>query len=246
VKATFKIQRFDPITDKQARWQTVEVDLEEGATVLDGLEQIKAEKDGTLSFRRSCRSAICGSCAMHINGRQALACKSQVGKEMGRSGEVRVQPLCGMAVIKDLVVDMDPFWRKIAAVKPWLMPDPNEPEPERERLMSRKDLSKLEKPSSCILCAICYGDCPMAAADWDYLGPAQLVLAYRFIKDPRDKATRERLDIVGADRGVWRCHTVFNCTEACPKDIEITSAIQELKRKAALRWLGFGRQSKLR
>ncbi|MCL5961237.1 MAG: succinate dehydrogenase iron-sulfur subunit [Chloroflexi bacterium] len=243
MKATFTIQRYDPAVDSGSRWQTIQIDLDEGTTVLEALEQIKAEKDGTLTFRRACRSAICGSCAMHINGRAALACKTQVSGELSRFGEVRLQPLATFKVIKDLVVDMEPFWQKVVSIKPWLITDPKKPEPERENLVHKKNMAKLEQVASCILCSICYAECPMEAEDRDYLGPAPLIRAYRFIKDPRDDGAGQRMSIVGDEKGVWRCRTVFNCGERCPKSIDITEMIQELKRRAILRKLGIGRSA---
>jgi succinate dehydrogenase / fumarate reductase iron-sulfur subunit len=239
MRAAFTVQRFYPSLHEGASWSEYEVELEEGATVLEALELIKDQQDGSLTFRRSCRSAICGSCAMHINGRQALACKTQVKGEMEKYGQVKLQPLPTFRVIRDLVVDMEPFWQKLKAVKPWLIADPAEPEPERERLMSRQALAKLEAPSTCILCAVCYSDCPIEGQDWPYLGPAALLRAYRFVEDPRDRGTAERMAIVASEQGIWRCRTVFNCAEACPKGINGTVMIQALKRRASLDKLRF-------
>jgi succinate dehydrogenase / fumarate reductase iron-sulfur subunit len=226
---TFRIYRYDPDSGENPRVDTYEVDLAAcGPMVLDALIKIKNEVDPTLTFRRSCREGICGSCAMNIDGKNTLACTKAISDIKG--GEVRIYPLPHMPVVKDLVPDLTQFYAQYAAVKPWLVS--NSPAPtDHERLQSKEEQEKLDRPSACILCACCSTSCPSYWWNSDrYLGPAALLAAYRWIVDSRDDATGERLDALEDPFRLYRCHTIMNCTEACPKDLNPARAIAEIKR----------------
>jgi len=207
--------------------QTWELDVPEGATVLDCLEELKGRHDGTLTFRASCRSAICGTCAMVANGRSILACRTQARQAAARGGRLRLEPLRYHPVIRDLVVDLAAYWRHYAAIVPWVTPAPGSPE--REHRILPRDVERMGLAETCIHCGVCLSACPIALSDPDYLGPAALVAAWRFVNDSRDTRRRERLRIVDSAHGPWRCHTVFNCAEACPKGIDPTQAIVRLR-----------------
>ena len=194
--------------------------------LLDALHQVKWLRDGTLTFRRSCAHGVCGSDAMVVNGRNRLACKVLM-QEVGK--KVTVEPLRGMPVIKDLVVDMEPFFAKYRSVKPYLIND--EPAPQgRERLQSPADRERFDDTTKCILCAACTTSCPSFWGNDGYVGPAAIVQAHRFIFDSRDQGAAQRLEILNDRMGVWRCRTVFNCVQACPRDIDVTRAIGEVKK----------------
>jgi succinate dehydrogenase / fumarate reductase iron-sulfur subunit len=193
--------------------------------VLNLLISVKADQDGTLTFRRSCAHGICGSDAMLINGRNRLACKIRVD-QLGR--KITVAPLTGLPVMKDLVVDMDGFLAKYRSVMPFLIADT--PPPERERRQSPADRARYDDTTKCILCAACTTACPSFWAQPSYVGPAAIVNAHRFIFDTRDDAGDERLEILADKDGVWRCRTIFNCVDACPRGINITRAILEVSR----------------
>ncbi len=231
-KVNFHVFRFDPDRDVEPRYQDYYLDAGLKTLILSALMEIKEQQDGTLSFRTSCRTGVCGSCAMLINGRTRLACKTKVEEVLKGGHTIIIEPLRNLPVIKDLVIEQNEFWEKLISVKPWLITDPNEPEPEKERLMrvSDKVFDQLHAATDCIFCQICYSECPMGAEDNEYLGPAALVRAFRFIKDPRDKGAAERMPVVTGESGVWRCRTIFNCTNACPRDIKVTEAIADVKR----------------
>ena len=218
------IQRFDPERDRKPHWVRYRVEAGPMDRVLDLLHKVKYENDGTLTFRRSCAHGICGSDAMMINGRNRLACKIRVD-QLGR--RVSVAPLPGLKVIKDLVVEMDDFFAKYRSVMPFLMADDSE-QLERERPQSPADRARYDDTTKCILCAACTSSCPSFWAQPGYVGPAAIVNAHRFIFDSRDEAAGERLDILADEDGVWRCRTIFNCTDACPRGINITKAILEV------------------
>jgi succinate dehydrogenase iron-sulfur subunit len=226
---TFRIYRYDPATGQNPRIDSYELDMADcGAMVLDALLKIKNEVDPTLSLRRSCREGICGSCAMNINGVNTLAC-TQSCEELG-SGDVRIYPLPHLPVVKDLVADLSNFYAQYAAVKPWLQTR-SAPPPDRERLQSKADQEKIDRPAACILCACCSTACPSYWWNGErYLGPAALLAAYRWIVDSRDEATGERLDELNDPFRLYRCHTIMNCTEACPKDLNPARAIADIKR----------------
>ena len=193
--------------------------------MLDILHHIKDYVDGTLAFRRSCGHGICGSDAVRINGRNMLACKVLV-QDLGTS--ITVEPILSLPVIKDLIVDMEPFFEKYRSVLPFLVN--NDPSPPHERLQSTEDRALFDDTTKCILCAACTTSCPSFWANEAYVGPASIVQAHRFIFDSRDQATQERLEILNEREGVWRCRTVFNCVEACPREIDVTRAIGEVKK----------------
>jgi succinate dehydrogenase / fumarate reductase iron-sulfur subunit len=232
MKVKLKIRRFNPETDKKSWWGKYEVDMEPTDRVLDALHEVKWHQDGTLTLRRSCAHGICGSDAMRINGRNRLACKVLI-KDMGR--KITVEPILGLPVIKDLVVDMEPFMAHYRSVMPYLIND--EPPPAIERLQSIEDRERFDDTTKCILCAACTTACPSFWAKGEYVGPAAIVQAHRFIFDSRDRASQERLNILAEPDGVWRCRTIYNCTEACPRDIQVTQAIAEVKKEMLLRRL---------
>ena len=232
---TFRIYRWDPDSGDKPRIDSFELDLANcGPMVLDALIKIKNEVDPTLTFRRSCREGICGSCAMNIDGVNALACTLAVEDVRG---DVRIYPLPHMPVIKDLVPDLTNFYAQYASIKPWLQTR-TPPPPDRERLQSKQDQEKINQPSACILCACCSTSCP--SYWWNserYLGPAALLAAYRWLVDSRDEATGERLDELEDPFRLYRCHTIMNCTDACPKDLNPARAIAEIKKMIAARHL---------
>jgi len=225
VDVELKIKRFDPDRDSTPHWETYRVQAEETDKVLDALHEVKWHQDGTLSFRRSCAHGVCGSDAMVINGSNRLACALLI-REAG--DRITVEPIRGLPVIKDLVVDMEPFFAQYKSVLPYLIAssDPGY----RERLQSPEDRERFDDTTKCILCAACTTSCPIYWGNSSYVGPAAIVNAHRFIFDSRDEAAAERLDILNTRSGVWRCRTAFSCTDACPRDIKITEAIQEVKR----------------
>nr|MBN2276724.1 succinate dehydrogenase iron-sulfur subunit [candidate division Zixibacteria bacterium] len=225
--AIFKVFRYNPDTEDMAHFQEYQMPDTSSMTVLEGLYYILENLDPTLAFRSSCRQGVCGSCAMHINGQYRLACETQVAA-MGEI--VTVRPLSHMKIIRDLVVDLTPFFKQFEAIKPYLIDDGNPPE--KEYLQSPKDRLKLDHLVDCIFCAACYGSCPVLATDQKYLGPQALLKALRWVDDSRDTATNERLAYLATDYGVFRCHTIFNCQQVCPKDLDPTGAIGKLKMKA--------------
>jgi succinate dehydrogenase / fumarate reductase iron-sulfur subunit len=223
----FRIYRFDPDSGQNPRIDTYEVDMAScGPMVLDALIKIKNEIDSTLTFRRSCREGICGSCAMNIDGINTLACITACDDV---KGDVKVYPLPHMPVVKDLVPDLTHFYAQYAAVKPWLQTR-TPPPPDQERLQSPEDQEKIDRPSACILCACCSTSCPSYWWNSDrYLGPAALLAAYRWIIDSRDESTGERLDALNDPFKLYRCHTIMNCAECCPKDLNPAKAIAAIK-----------------
>jgi len=223
---TFKIQRFNPDKDKRPHYEEYTIPLEQTDRVLDGLNEIKWTQDGTLTYRRSCAHGVCGSDAMRINGRNRLACKVLI-KEVG-SNHITIEPMLGFTIIKDLVVDLEPFFEKYRSIAPYLINDSTPGE--TERLQSPEDRARYDDGTKCILCAACTTSCPPFWANKEFVGPAAIVNAHRFIFDSRDQGADERLAVLNTKNGVWRCRTVFNCTDACPRDIEITRAIEDVKR----------------
>lgn len=219
------IQRFNPETDKEPHYRTYTVEVEPTDRVLDALHAVKWYQDGTLTFRRSCAHGVCGSDAMRINGVNRLACKTLI-KQVGT--EITVEPLLGFRIIKDLVVDMEPFFAQYRSVLPWLIND--DPPPARERLQSPEERARYDETTKCILCAACTTSCPSFWANPDFVGPAAIVNAHRFLFDSRDRGAAERLARLNHRDGVWRCRTIFNCTRACPRDIPVTQAIAEVKK----------------
>ncbi len=219
-----RIRRFNPEADEAPHWETYTVAAEPTDRVLDLLHQVKWFQDGTLTFRRSCAHGVCGSDAMLINGRNRLACEYLV-RDAG--SKVSVEALKGVPMIKDLLVDMDGFMDKYKQVMPFLVND-SVPEDGKERRQSQAERARYDDTSKCILCAACTTACPVFWTNPDYVGPAAIVNAHRFIMDSRDEAHEERLEIMADADGVWRCRTVFNCVEACPRGINVTRAIFEV------------------
>jgi succinate dehydrogenase / fumarate reductase iron-sulfur subunit len=229
---TVKILRYNPEVSEEADWRSYQVTAEPTDRVLDALHKVKWDLDGSLTFRRSCAHGVCGSDAMRINGKNRLACKTLL-KDVNPSEPITVEPIKGLPVLKDLVVDMEPFFAAYRSVMPFLVTTGNEPT--RERLQSQKDRERFDDTTKCILCAACTTSCPVYWTDGQYFGPQAIVGAHRFIFDSRDEATDQRLEILNDREGVWRCRTTFNCTEACPRGIEVTKAIQEVKRALIFR-----------
>jgi len=222
----FKIYRHNPETAAAPSFKTYTVDIQHAWTVLDALNAIKWDQDGSLSFRRSCRHGICGSCAMKINGKNGLACEIQVES---LKGVITVEPLHGFKVIRDLVTDMEGFFGHLEAVKPWLIA--GTPPTDRERIQSPEERKRLDGLYECILCGACTSACPSYWVNDDFLGPAALLKAARYAMDTRDEGFAERADILDSRSGLWRCHTIFNCVEACPKSLNPTDAIVKLRQK---------------
>jgi succinate dehydrogenase / fumarate reductase iron-sulfur subunit len=226
VSLTLKIRRFNPEISEESWWDEFTVQADPLDRLVEVLHEVKWRHDGTLSFRRSCVHGICGSDAMLINGRNALACKILVKDVEPR---VTIEPIRGLPVLKDLIVDMEPFFEGYRSVLPYLVNDGGEPS--EERLQSPEQRERYDDTTKCILCAACTTACPIFWGDGGYVGPAAIVNAHRFIFDSRDEAGDDRLKILSEKTGVFRCRTTFNCTDACPRGIEVTKAIQEVKRE---------------
>jgi len=220
-----RIQRFNPEVDSKPYFEEYDVEVEPTDRVLDALNKVKWFHDGTLTYRRSCAHGVCGSDAMRINGRNRLACKVLI-RDVGTN--ITIEPLVGFRVIRDLVVDMEPFFNAYKSVLPFLIND--DPAPTTERLQSPEDRERFDDTTKCILCACCTSSCPITWTNDEFVGPAAIVNAHRFIFDSRDQGAAERLAVLNQKSGVWRCRTVFNCTEACPRGIQVTRAIEEVKR----------------
>jgi succinate dehydrogenase / fumarate reductase iron-sulfur subunit len=225
MQVDLRILRYDPERDAKPHWEAYTVESDPKADrVLDLLHRVKYEQDGTLTFRRSCAHGVCGSDAMLINGRNRLACKIRI-EQLGNR-RITVAPLPGLPLIKDLVVDMDGFFEKLRSVQPFLIEGSRAPD--RERRQSPAERERYDDTTKCILCAACTSSCPSFWAQPGYVGPAAIVSAHRFIFDSRDAGAQERLEILADKDGVWRCRTIFNCTDACPRGIHITQAILEV------------------
>jgi succinate dehydrogenase / fumarate reductase iron-sulfur subunit len=225
---TFKVYRWNPDDGQNPRVDTYTVDMNDcGPMVLDALIKIKNDIDPTLTFRRSCREGVCGSCAMNIDGSNTLACTKSCDDV---AGEVKIYPLPHMPVVKDLVPDLTNFYAQYASIKPWMQSE--SPAPARERLQSKEDRAKIDGLYECILCACCSTSCPSYWWNSDrYLGPAVLLQAYRWIADSRDEMTGERLDNLEDPFRLYRCHTIMNCTNTCPKGLNPAQAIGEIKQR---------------
>jgi succinate dehydrogenase / fumarate reductase iron-sulfur subunit len=233
MEVILKIFRYNPEIDKKPHYEKYTLDAQPTDRILDLLEQIKGEIDGTLSFRRSCAHGICGSDAIRVNGVNRLACKVLV-KDFN-TNRITVEPILGLSVIKDLIVDMEPFFEHYRSVKPYFINDENPPQ--REWLQSPEERERFDDTTKCILCACCTTSCPSFWANENYVGPAAIVNAHRFIFDSRDRAAAQRLSILNDQFGVYRCHTIFNCTDACPREIQVTKAIGEVKKAIATGFL---------
>lgn len=223
----FKVFRFDPAVDKEPRYQEYTVSVESQERILDCLNRIKWEQDGTLAFRMSCGHGVCGSDGMRINGVTALACQKLV-KDYP-DAEITIEPLPFFQVLKDLIVDMDQFLSNVQYFRPYLVG--KGPDPEKERIQTPEDRHQMEDVIRCILCGCCRGACPVMGENPDYVGPAALVWAYRYIFDSRDELHEDRLRKVNFKNGVWSCVNYFECTRVCPKHILITKSINTMKRR---------------
>jgi succinate dehydrogenase / fumarate reductase iron-sulfur subunit len=230
MKLELEIKRFDPDCDEGPHWERYEVEVEESDRLLDALHQVRWHHDGGFAFRRSCAHGVCGSDAMIINGENRLACVLLVRDVVRPGHHVRIEPLRGLPVLKDLVVDMEPFFAQYKSVLPYLVNDTPPAPGERERIQSPEERSRFDDTTKCILCAACTTSCPIYWGNDTYVGPAAVVNAHRFIYDSRDTAGAERLEILDKGSGVWRCRTAFSCTDACPRGIKVTEAIEEVKR----------------
>ena len=229
MKINLKIQRFDPGTDSEPYFRTYEVDVEPTDRLLDAMMQVKSFQDGSLAFRKSCAHGVCGSDAMRINGKDRLACKTLVRDVVAEEGDtVVVEPLRYLPVQRDLIVDQRAFFKRYRSVKPYLIND--EPVEKGERRQSPEERKVFDDPTNCILCASCFSACPIPGEKPEFLGPAAIVNAYRFLSDSRDRGFEDRLAVLDAPEGVWSCQNHFKCTEACPRSIKITKRINQRKR----------------
>jgi succinate dehydrogenase / fumarate reductase, iron-sulfur subunit len=225
MELTLRIRRYNPEVRADPWWDEFTVEVEPSDRLLDALHEVKWRHDGTLALRRSCAHGICGSDAILVNGRNDLACKVLV-KDV--APKVTVEPIRGLPVKKDLIVDMEPFFEGYRAVLPYLIND--ERPGDGERVQSPEERERFDDTTKCILCAACTTSCPIFWGDGEYIGPAAIVNAHRFIFDSRDRGAEQRLRVLSEKTGVFRCRTTFNCTEACPRGIKVTQAIQEVKR----------------
>ncbi|MFZ7111681.1 MAG: succinate dehydrogenase/fumarate reductase iron-sulfur subunit [Desulfatiglandales bacterium] len=222
-----KVLRFDPETDTDPYYRTYRVTAEPHERILDCLNRIRWEQDGTLGYRMSCGHGVCGSDAMKINGRCGLACQKLV-KDYSEV-EITLEPLPSFSVLKDLIVDLDPFFERVRLIRPYLIS--SEPPLEKERIQDREDSLRLKEAVRCILCACCTASCPVTFENENYLGPAALVQAFRYIFDSRDQETPERLKQLNDPDGAWGCRNHFECTRVCPKEIPVTRSINQIKRE---------------
>ncbi len=233
MQVQLRIRRYNPEKDRAPWWGDYTLDnVDPSDSVLDVLHKVKWEIDGTLTLRRSCAHGVCGSDAMRINGANALACKNLVSRlstDNNETATIQIEPIIGMKVLKDLIVDMEPFFDHYRSVQPYFINDSPLPTNGRERFQSQEDRARFDDTTKCILCAACTSSCPSFWANERYIGPSAIVQAHRFIFDSRDEGAEERLKVVGDSFGVWRCRTVFNCTNACPREIEVTKALAEVK-----------------
>ena len=231
-EVTLRIKRMNPEGNDahgpgEEYWEEFRLTCLATDRVLDALHQIKWERDGTLNFRRSCAHGVCGSDAMRINAKNRLACSTLL-KDLNPARPITVEPIAGLPVLKDLTVDMEPFFASYREIMPFLITTGTAPK--RERLQSPEDRAKFDDTTKCILCAACTTACPVFWTDGQFFGPQAIVGAHRFIFDSRDEGQWERLEILNDKAGVWKCRTTFNCTDACPRGIEVTKAISEVKR----------------
>jgi succinate dehydrogenase / fumarate reductase iron-sulfur subunit len=231
--ARVRVQRFNPDTDRKPYLKEYQLEVAQGMTILDALHQIKTGQDGSVTYRRSCRHAICGSCAMNVNGKNMLVCEKPLKDHLGSNDVITIRPLPYLPIIKDLVVDRTAFWEQYLRVKPWLIPPDNMPD--KEFRMSPDEVAALHDAEKCIMCGACYSACTVVALNKQYIGPHALLKAFLRVLDPRDSAPGERLESVSSSEGVWRCHTIFNCIDACPKGLNPTEAIETLRKLAQKR-----------
>jgi succinate dehydrogenase / fumarate reductase iron-sulfur subunit len=231
---TLQIRRYDPESGQAARWETFDVEVAPERSVLDGILQVKADQDASVAIRCSCRAAICGSCGVRINGKTALACNTRISDAAAKAknGNIVVEPMNNMPVIKDLIVDMDAVhWKKVQRVVPWLLPEGDPPE--REYIVPAEAMVDITQSMACIHCGVCVGACLALEVDPEFVGPAASAKAYRFVGDPRDGATEDRLrDLAEDPHGIYDCTHCFACIEVCPKDVAPMNQIMRLRRAA--------------
>ena len=224
---TLKVTRYRPEQEEEPTAQAYEVPFNEDWVVLDALNYIKDQMDGTLSYRWSCRMGVCGSCGMMINGEPKLTCATFLRDYY--PGEIRVEPLDNFPVVRDLVIDMSDFLEKFQAVKPWIVRQEEKPVEEGEYLQTPDQLSDFKQFSMCINCMLCYSACPVYGPESDFIGPAALALAHRYNMDSRDEGNEERQEVIASEEGIWNCTFVGECSEVCPKDVDPAAAIQRTK-----------------
>lgn len=229
---TVRVKRFNPDVDQKPYWDDFQIELTEGKTVLDALEEIKATQDGSLTFRRSCRHAICGSCAMMVNRRNTLVCTKPLKETINEGGffakknTVLIEPLPYLPIIKDLVVDRSVFWQQYEEIKPWLQGPAVQPD--KEYRMSQGEVEAMEHAETCIMCGACYSACPIIAGNKDYMGPHAMLKVFMRVMDPRDTEIEERLNGIANADAAFRCHQIINCVDACPKGLNPAKAIATL------------------
>lgn len=228
-KARIKIKRYNPESDKKPYFKDYEVDMDLSSSVLDALNYLNEKTDPGISYRMSCKSGICGSCAMRINGRARLACKTKLNELLKEFGEIIIEPLGNLPVIKDLIVDMDDFYNEMEKIKPWVSGDENTGK--NERIMHQKEVEKISKTSECIWCGACFSDCPSREQNKKYLGPAASVIAHRYIFDPRDNNKNERLKQL-VKKDIWMCAHCERANENCPQDIMPMEVISQLREES--------------
>lgn len=234
MRIRLSIKRFHPEIDREPQFQEYFLEIRPDLTVLELLIQLKEEEEGGLAFRYSCRSSICGSCAMRINGSEKLACQTSVREEYEKYESLRIEPLANSAVIKDLVVDMKPFWEKVTEITPWLHPNSKSGTGKAKGVFTQEAYQALHNVDACILCGACVSSCNSLEVSGGFVGPAALAKAYRFIADPResDQEKKERLEALILPDGIWDCVRCNFCVEVCPKDVKPMEAIVRLRREA--------------
>ena len=232
---TVEIRRYRPEAEEEPSWQSFEVPLREDWMILDALNYIKDELDGSLSYRWACRMGVCGSCGMMVDGEPVLTCALYLSKLA--PGPVRIEPLAAFPVIRDLVVDVDDFVGKLERVKPWIIREEEKPPSEGEYLQTPEELAEYKQYSMCINCMLCYAACPISALESEFAGPAAIALGQRYNLDSRDQGSEERMDILSQDDGIWSCTLVGECSVVCPKNVDPAGAIQRYKVDALTSWL---------
>jgi len=231
---TIEIRRYRPEQEDEPVWQSFEVPCRDEWMVLDGLNYIKDELDGSLSYRWACRMGVCGSCGMVVNGEPVLTCATYLSSFL--PGPVRVEPLQGFPVIRDLVVDLEDFVAKLKSVKPWIIRDEERPLSDGEYLQTPDELAAYKQYSMCINCMLCYSACPIFSLEPTFIGPAAIALAQRYNLDSRDQGSEERMDVLSQHEGIWCCTFVGECSEVCPKHVDPAGAIQRYKVAATAEW----------
>jgi fumarate reductase iron-sulfur subunit len=230
---TIEVRRYRPEEEEEPVWQSYEVPLHDEWMVLDGLNYIKDELDGSLSYRWACRMGVCGSCGMLVNGKEVLTCATYL---KGLPSPVRIEPLRGFPVVRDLVGDIQDFVDKLKSVKPWIIREEEKPPSEGEYLQTPEQLADYEQYSMCINCMLCYSACPVYALEPDFIGPAAIALAQRYNLDSRDEGSAERMELLSRHEGLWSCTFVGECSVVCPKKVDPAGAIQRYKVEATAEW----------